>query len=107
MDRVERSDVRIRLDKAERAIDRRASSFRPLSGKKLRKVQGILVRARKNKNINIRLSQETLAELKRRSAKEGLPYQTLISSVLHKFVTDQLVDEDTVARSIYLLRTSR
>lgn len=99
--------MRTRLDKAERAIDQRASSFRPLSGKKLRKVQGILARARKNKNINIRLSQETLAELKRRSAKEGLPYQTLISSVLHKFVTDQLVDEDTVARSIHLLRPAR
>ena len=96
-----------RLDKTERAIEAHASSFRPLAGRKLRKVQGILARARKNKNINIRLSQETLAELKRRSAKEGLPYQTLISSVLHKFVTDQLVDEETVARSIRFLRPPR
>jgi predicted DNA binding CopG/RHH family protein len=99
--------MRTKLDKAERAIEEHASSFRPLSGTKLRKVQGILARARKNKNINIRLSQETLAELKRRSAKEGLPYQTLISSVLHKFVTDQLVDEDTLARSIRFLRSPR
>jgi predicted DNA binding CopG/RHH family protein len=99
--------MKIRLDKTERAIEQRASSFRPLTGKKLRKVQRILIRARKNRNINIRLSQETLAELKRRSEKEGLPYQTLISSVLHKFVTDQLVDEDTVARSIHFLRSAR
>jgi predicted DNA binding CopG/RHH family protein len=100
------SIMKTKLDKAERAIEQQASSFRPVSGKKLRNVQGILARARKTRNINIRLSEETLAELKRRSQKEGLPYQTLISSVLHKFVTDQLVDEDTVARSIHLLRST-
>jgi predicted DNA binding CopG/RHH family protein len=99
--------MRTNLDKVERAIETRASSFQPLSRRKLNKLQGILARARKNKNINIRLSQETLAELKRRSAKEGLPYQTLISSVLHKFVTDQLVDEDAVARSVRFLRPLR
>ena len=99
--------MKAKLDKTERTIEKSAASFRSMSGKKLRKVQGILARARKNRNINIRLSQETLAELKRRSEKEGLPYQTLISSVLHKFVTDQLVDEDTVARSIHFLRSAR
>ncbi len=99
--------MKTKLDKAERAIETHALSFRPLTGRKFRKVQGILTRARKDKNINIRLSRETLAELKRRSAKEGLPYQTLISSVLHKFVTDQLVDEEVIVRSIRYLRPQR
>jgi predicted DNA binding CopG/RHH family protein len=46
---------------------------------------------RKSARINIRLSEADLAMLKRKAAEEGLPYQTLIASVLHKFVTKRLV----------------
>ncbi|MCA9470797.1 MAG: hypothetical protein MRJ96_01900 [Nitrospirales bacterium] len=44
----------------------------------------------KDKRINIRLSSSDLARLQRKAAKEGIPYQTLISSTLHKFVTGKL-----------------
>ena len=40
----------------------------------------------KTKNINIRLSEKTLLKLKAKAIKEGIPYQTLASSILHKFV---------------------
>ena len=39
----------------------------------------------KTKNINLRLSERVVAKLKSKAAKEGIPYQTLASSVLHKF----------------------
>ncbi len=39
----------------------------------------------KAKNINIRLSERDLSKLKRKAAEEGMPYQTLVSSVLHRF----------------------
>ena len=39
----------------------------------------------KTKNINLRLSQKTIMKLKARAIAEGIPYQTLASSVLHKF----------------------
>jgi len=39
----------------------------------------------KTKNINIRLSERTVAKLKRKAAEEGIPYQTLATSILHKF----------------------
>jgi len=39
----------------------------------------------KTKNINIRLSEKDLWKLKARAVEEGLPYQTLASSVLHRF----------------------
>lgn len=42
---------------------------------------------RKDKRINIRISSRDLLALQRRAAEEGLPYQTLISSVLHKYVS--------------------
>jgi predicted DNA binding CopG/RHH family protein len=40
----------------------------------------------KTKNINLRLSQRTIMKLKAKAIAEGMPYQTLASSVLHKFV---------------------
>ena len=44
----------------------------------------------KDKRINIRISSRDLSSLQKRAAKEGMPYQTLISSTLHKFVTGKL-----------------
>ena len=44
----------------------------------------------KNKRINIRLSERDLVQLKRKAVAEGIPYQTLITSVLHKFVSGTL-----------------
>ena len=42
---------------------------------------------RKDARINIRLSNADLEMLKRRAAEEGLPYQTLSASILHKYVS--------------------
>ena len=41
---------------------------------------------RKDRRINIRLSQTDLEGIQVRAVEEGLPYQTLISSIIHKFV---------------------
>lgn len=46
---------------------------------------------KKEARINIRLSEVDLSRLKRKAAEEGLPYQTLISSIIHKFVTGRLL----------------
>ena len=48
---------------------------------------------RKDKRINIRISEKDLLQLQRRAVKEGLPYQTFISSVLHKFVSGQFMEK--------------
>lgn len=42
----------------------------------------------KNKRINIRISEWDLIRLKAKSMQEGIPYQTLVSSLIHKYVTD-------------------
>ena len=48
---------------------------------------------KKDTRINIRLSSKDLRALKARALKEGIPYQTLVSSVLHKFADGQLVEK--------------
>jgi predicted DNA binding CopG/RHH family protein len=45
---------------------------------------------KKSKRINIRLSEADLDSLQRRAVGEGLPYQTLISSILHKYAKGKL-----------------
>ncbi|MBI5656679.1 MAG: hypothetical protein HZC44_07620 [Geobacter sp.] len=50
----------------------------------------------KDKRINIRVSSRDLEDIQMRAAEEGMPYQTLIASVLHKFVSGRLVE--TVSR---------
>jgi len=42
---------------------------------------------KKNRKINIRISENDLSALQRKAAREGMPYQTLIGSVLHKFAS--------------------
>ncbi len=49
---------------------------------------------KKNRKINIRISENDLSALQRRAAREGIPYQTLIGSVLHKYVSGFLQEVD-------------
>jgi predicted DNA binding CopG/RHH family protein len=46
----------------------------------------------KNKRVNIRLSSMDLEGLQAKAAQEGMPYQTLIASVLHKYASGRLVN---------------
>lgn len=95
------------LDRYERSIEQSADDYKPVPQKSRRRIEKILGKVRKSRNINIRISEEVLAALKKRSVDEGIPYQTLISSVLHKFVTNQLVDERAISKSIRLLTSKR
>lgn len=45
----------------------------------------------KKERINIRISMRDLGSLQAKAIEEGIPYQTLIASILHKFVTGRLV----------------
>jgi len=46
----------------------------------------------KNKRVNIRISSRDLEDIQAKAAEEAIPYQTLMASVLHKFVTGRLVE---------------
>lgn len=47
---------------------------------------------KKDKRINIRLSGRDLDAIQKRALQEGIPYQTLVSSILHKYVSGTLHD---------------
>ena len=48
---------------------------------------------KKDKRLNIRISERDLVELQKQAVKEGLPYQTFVSSIIHKFINGTLVEE--------------
>ena len=47
---------------------------------------------RKDKRINIRISNRDLMAVQSRAMEEGIPYQTLVSSIIHKYISGSLRD---------------
>ena len=47
---------------------------------------------KKDSRLNIRISSQDLKSLQKRAMQEGLPYQTFVSSLLHKYVMGRLVE---------------
>ena len=45
---------------------------------------------KKSERMNIRISPNDLRRLKIRAMEEGMPYQTLVSSIIHKYLTGRL-----------------
>ena len=47
---------------------------------------------RKDKRINIRISNRDLKAVQLKASEEGIPYQTLVSSIIHKYISGSLRD---------------
>ncbi len=48
---------------------------------------------RKDKRVNTRMAERDLVRFQKTADHEGLPYQTLISSILHKYINGRLVEK--------------
>jgi predicted DNA binding CopG/RHH family protein len=77
------------LDKDEQLLheDYEAGEFEQAKDSEVLKREAIKIAKNtlnKTMNINIRLSERDVYKLKARAAKEGLPYQTLVASILHQ-----------------------
>ena len=84
-----------KLDKEERKVlrDVEAEEWKPVRDKKresARYSEYAKATFRKDRRINIRISTKDLEALQKRALEEGIPYQTLVSSLLHKCVSGRL-----------------
>lgn len=70
---------------------------RPTEEKSDRLKQSAREFLKKEKKMNIRADPYELEKIKEQAAKEGLRYQTFVKSVLHKYITGQLVEKDKEA----------
>jgi len=92
-----------KLSKEEKKIlaDFEAGTFQSVLTSKRRKMLQAAAEEtfKKDKRINIRISNRDLQSLQRRALEEGIPYQTLVSSVLHKYVSGGL--HDVMANKVF------
>lgn len=81
------------LDSEEEQILKDFEAGKYVRAKNFAKQKKLLIEAARNtlnktKNINIRLSERDLHKLKAKAVKQGLPYQTLASSILHRSASE-------------------
>lgn len=84
-----------KLNKEEKKLERSFArgEWKAVPKSEVRRFQGYFREAvQKSKRINIRLSPGDLEGMQRRAVEEGIPYQTLMASVIHKYVTGRLVE---------------
>ncbi len=93
----------IKLDNFEKEIEKNSEQFVKVSKKTQQRIARIISKANEKNRITLRLNNQTLDLIKRKAQEEGLPYQTFISSILHKYANDKLIDEKHILKSIQLL----
>jgi len=69
------------------------SSVSDFSSLKDRLMRAATETALKDYRINIRISKKDVEALKTKALEEGIPYQTLVTSILHKYVTGRIVEK--------------
>ncbi len=79
------------LESFERGEWRSAGASR---AERARLEQAAAATLRKDRRVNLRISSRDLDAIKKRALVEGLPYQTLISSVIHKYAAGRLHEID-------------
>lgn len=86
---------KVKLTKEEKQIEKSIvrGEWVPAPKSEVHRLQKIFREAlKKDKRINIRLSSGDLNGMRARALQEGIPYQTLMASVIHKYVTGRLVE---------------
>lgn len=78
------------LDSVERGEWKRIPSFKHEAKRFQESAKATL---RKDKRVNIRVTERDLVSFQKKAIEEGLPYQTLISSVLHKYINGRLIEK--------------
>lgn len=89
------SKVKLDQEETELLESFEAGEWRPVEGSEAKASQyRDYARAtfKKDRRVNIRVSSKDLIGIQKRALEEGVPYQTLIASILHKYVSGALVE---------------
>jgi predicted DNA binding CopG/RHH family protein len=90
------SDLKLQQDELELLASYEAEEWKSVKNLKEQKEQyRAYARAtfRKDKRVNIRISEKDLLDLQKEAIRQGIPYQTLLSSVLHKYANGVLTEK--------------
>jgi len=90
------SDLKLQQDELELLASYETEEWKSVKNLKEQKEQyRAYARAtfRKDKRVNIRISEKDLLDLQKEAIRQGIPYQTLLSSVLHKYANGILTEK--------------
>ncbi len=93
-----------KLDLNEKMIEKEAEDYKKISNQKKEKIEKILEKSSNKRVITLRLNDKDLSQIQSIAIDEGIPYQTLISSILHKYINNRLVDKNEFLKISELLR---
>jgi len=68
-------------------------SVKDLDAEKKKAIEAARATFRKDRRVNIRISSKDLEDIRKKAVEEGIPYQTLIASVLHKYASGRLKEK--------------
>ncbi len=86
------------LEENEKIIEEEAGSYKKVQGKRRKEIESIIDKSSVKKTVTLRLNVNDLERIRMMAASEGMPYQTLISSVLHKYINNRLVDKNDILK---------
>jgi predicted DNA binding CopG/RHH family protein len=92
----------ISLDAEEQEIENEFENYKPVSKETKKRIDRIIKGSRKSRPISLRINESDLKKLKEKADKSGLPYQTMINVVLHKYVTDAYLDKEEINKYLKL-----
>jgi predicted DNA binding CopG/RHH family protein len=90
--------VKDNLDSNEKIIEEEAGSYKIISDQKKKKIESIIEKSSKKKTVTLRLNANDLERIRVIATDEGMPYQTLISSILHKYINNRFVDKNDILK---------
>ncbi|NOZ60438.1 MAG: antitoxin [Calditrichaeota bacterium] len=96
-----------KLLKEEKAIENEIDNLVLVSDENKKKIERILAASKKNRSISLRISNFHLERLKEKAQEQGIPYQTLINSILHKYITEQFVERKEIVKFFQLVKSEK
>lgn len=78
------------LDPEEQQIEDEADQYRPVTGEERKRLDRKLQGDQETTMVSIRLPGADLAAIREKADRQGIPYQTLIKSILHQYATNQV-----------------
>jgi predicted DNA binding CopG/RHH family protein len=90
-----------KLTKDESVIENSIDTYETVSKTKRDKVMQAVGNTKTS--ITLRIDASDLGVIKKKAENEGMPYQTLISSILHKYINGSLVDENSIKKVVSIL----
>lgn len=86
----------IKLNKEEMKIEKEFDQYKTASKNVKKKFEKIISESRKSRQISLRINEQDLDLLKEKANKNGLPYQTMINVIIHRYVNDSYLDKDEI-----------